>query len=58
MKIELDITLLAEEMKKLGFNKKHLDKDDFIGWSDSLLDLLEDKYELETLIVREIKNEK
>ena len=53
-KIEIDIELLAQEMAKDG----HPDSSGMEGWTEGLIDILEDKYNLETLIMNEIMGAK
>lgn len=47
--IQISITTIAAEMKKRGFTEVKE------GWSDSLLDILEETYSIETNVVEALK---
>jgi len=48
--ITVNITELAKKMKKQGFTKDMVRDSMFTGWSNTIIDLLEDDYGIETKV--------
>ena len=53
--LKINLTLLAEEMVKAGFTEEALLNDDLGDWTNTIVDILEEKYDLETKVTEEIK---
>lgn len=47
---------VAQEMIRRGFTKRKIEKGDLEGWSDTLLDILESEYAIESEVSKYIRN--
>ena len=56
--IEIDIKEVVRMMKARGIKKNYIIDGIFENWSTTIIDILEDAYELETELVKEFKREK
>jgi len=54
MIIEIDIDILAAEMIRRGMDPETIANEDFTGWTNNLVDVLEWKFDLERLLREEI----
>jgi len=55
--MKIDIEAIAKEMVKRGHTKENIDADKLDGWSNDLLDILEEMHSLETAVCASIKGE-
>ena len=55
--ITIDMADFCKHMISYGITREQIVNDnDFDGWTDAIVDVLEDKYEFETKLVKEFKN--
>lgn len=56
-KITIDLSVLAAHMLECGFTKEKMEKTNFAGWADSIVEGLERYYGLETDLINELSGD-
>lgn len=46
--VQIDLNEIARLMKRKGIKARNIRRDDFTGWTDTIMDSLEDECQLET----------
>ena len=55
-KITIDTEDIAREIEKRGITRESLKNEDYTGWTDTLMDVLEEKYDVETHVRKDIES--